>query len=296
MTTSTDARIVVVNYGSSGLLEKNLAQLPERAHVVIVDNFSGKEERARIIALGAKRDWTVLTPESNLGFGDGVNLGVERAFVDGADVVIVLNPDAVMTTAPFDALIESVLAHPRSLVAPLTSNPDGSLNYSGQEVNIEQGTTRRADFATSPHPWLTGACLAFTVDAWRTSGGFAGEYFLYWEDVDISWAMVARGGTLHLEDTVTIVHEEGGTQSKSRVSTKSPTYIYYNCRNRLVFAARNLTPEQQLHWKRLSYAYAREVLLSGGSRLAVVSPKHVWAAFRGTRAGLKYLRNAQARP
>lgn len=95
------------------------------------------------------------------------------------------------------------------------------------------------------------------------------------------------------EDTVTVVHEEGGTQSKSRVSTKSPTYIYYNCRNRLVFAARNLTPEQQLHWKRLSYAYARQVLLSGGSRLALVSPKHVWAALSGTCAGLKHLRDAR---
>lgn len=295
MTMFPDAWIVVVNYGSSRLLEKNLAQLPDRAHVVVVDNFSGKEERSRITDIGARRGWTVHTPESNLGFGDGVNLGVEWAFADGANVVIVLNPDAVMTAENLDGLVESVLAHPGSLVAPLTANPDGSLNYSGQEVNIEQGTTRRADFATSPHPWLTGACLAFTVGAWRTSGGFAGEYFLYWEDVDISWAMVARGGTLHLEDTVTVVHEEGGTQSKSRVSTKSPTYIYYNCRNRLVFAARHLTSEQQLHWRRLSYAYAREVLLSGGSRLAVISPKHVWAALRGTRAGLKYLQNAQSK-
>ncbi|MFT3945108.1 MAG: glycosyltransferase family 2 protein [Ancrocorticia sp.] len=294
MAMSTDARIVVVNYGSADLLEKNYAQLPDRAHVVVVDNFSGADERARITDLGARRGWTVLTPETNLGFGDGVNLGVERAFADGAAVVIVLNPDAIMTPESFDGMVESSLAHPGSLVAPLTSNPDGSLNYSGQEVNIEQGTTRRADFATAPHPWLTGACLAFTLEAWRTCGGFAGEYFLYWEDVDISWAMVARGGTLHLEDTVTVVHEEGGTQSKSRVSTKSPTYIYYNCRNRLVFAARNLTPEQQRHWKRLSYRYGKQVLLSGGSRLAVVSPKHVWAAVKGTCAGLKHLRKAQA--
>lgn len=290
---STDARIVIVNYGSSQLLEKNLTQLPETAHVVVVDNFSDEAERSRITNLGATRGWTVLTPDSNLGFGDGVNMGVERAFADGADVVIVLNPDAVLTAENLEGLLDSVLAHPRSLVAPLTSNPDGSLNYSGQEVNIEQGTTRRADFATSAHPWLTGACLAFTLEAWRTSGGFAGEYFLYWEDVDISWAMVARGGTLHLEDSVTVVHEEGGTQSKSRVSTKSPTYIYYNCRNRLVFAARHLTPEQQRHWARLSYRYAKQVLLSGGSHLSLVSPKHVWPALRGSLSGLRYLRKAR---
>ncbi len=291
---STDARLVVVNYGSSRLLEKNLAQLPNTAHVVVVDNFSGDAERSRMKDLGSSRGWTVLTPEANLGFGDGVNLGVERAFVDGADVVVVLNPDAVMTAENLDGLVASVLAHPGALVSPLMSDSSGKITYSGQEVDVEVGRNRRANFATAQHPWLTGACLAFTLEAWRTSGGFGGDYFLYWEDVDISWAMVAHGGSLHLEDSVVVVHDEGGTQSKSRVSSKSPTYIYYNCRNRLVFAARHLTPEQQRRWARLSPRYAREVLLSGGSRLAMVSPKHVWAAVRGTVSGLIHLRSMRS--
>lgn len=289
MPDSRTACVVTVNYGSSRLLERNFAQLPDETSVIVVDNFSDMTERSEILKLGTAREWMVLTPESNLGFGDGVNLGVEQSLADGADVVLVVNPDAVLTSENVEDLVSAALSRPRSLIAPLTADRDGRINYSGQEVDVAEGRTRKADFREARNPWLTGACLVFTPEAWRISGGFAGEYFLYWEDVDISWAMLARGGSLHLEETVTVIHDEGGTQAKSRVSSKSPTYVYFNCRNRLVFAARNLTREQARSWARGSTRYAREVLLSGGSRLALVSPRHVWAAFRGTAAGLREL-------
>lgn len=281
--------IVVVNYGSSRLLRENLAQASGERDVIVVDNFSSPAERVEILELGRQLGWKVLTPASNLGFGDGANLGVERALRDGAEVVLIANPDAMLTLENVDGLSTAALNYPDALVAPYTCDRLGRVNYSGQEVDVAGARTRRADFGTAQYPWLTGACLAFTCEAWRLSGGFSSEYFLYWEDVDLSWSMLARGGSLHLEDTVTVVHDEGGTQEKSRFSSKSPTYVYYNCRNRLVFATRNLSGRQARRWARKSLSYAREVLLSGGSRLALVSPRHVSAAIRGTTAGLVYL-------
>lgn len=294
MTMPTAVRLVTVNYGSSHLLERNLAGLPADIGVIVVDNYSDAAERARAIGLGRERGWTVLTPDSNLGFGDGVNLGVERALSDGARAILVVNPDAVMTAAIAEVLLSAALSRPRSLVAPLTSDSDGKINFSGQEVDVDGGRTRRADISTADHPWLTGACLAFTPEAWRLSGGFASDYFLYWEDVDLSWTMLARGGEIYLEDRVTVIHDAGGTQEKSRISGKSPTYIYYNCRNRLVFAARNLPPEQARRWARGSARYGIDVMLRGGSKRVLLSPPHVWAAIRGTVAGLTYLRRGRS--
>lgn len=287
MTVTT--RLVTVNYGSSHLLSMNLLELPDSVGVIVVDNYSDEIERARIVELGDQRGWSVLTPETNLGFGDGVNMGVERALVDGADVVLVVNPDAVMTSVSTDGLVASALAKPRALVAPLMSDTDGRTTFTGQEVDVEAGRTRRADIETAAHPWLTGACLAFTPDAWRLSGGFAGEYFLYWEDVDLSWAMLQNGGELHIEEGVTVVHDAGGTQVRSVTSGKSPTYIYYNCRNRLLFASRNLSHEHARRWAKSSCRYAREVMLRGGTRRVLLSPRHVWAAVAGTMVGLSYL-------
>ena len=294
MTGPSDVQLVTVNYGSSRLLERNLVGLPQATRVVVVDNYLDAAERIRIVELGASRGWTVLVPDSNLGFGDGVNLGVERALADGAEVVLVVNPDAVMTGANAEVLARSALSHPRALVAPLVSNSDGKINFSGQEVDVDAGGTRRADVTTARHPWLTGACLAFTPGAWRRSGGFASDYFLYWEDVDLSWNMLERGGELHLEKSVTVVHDAGGTQERSKISGKSPIYIYYNCRNRLVFAARNLPSVQARSWARGSVRYACEVLLRGGSRRVLLSPRHLWAAMRGTRSGLAHIRRTQS--
>ena len=295
MTTQANIRVVTVNYGSSQLLERNLAGLPDSVGVVVVDNLSGATERGRISEVGSQQGWEVLTPDSNLGFGDGMNLGIERALVDGAEVVIIVNPDAVLTSESLEGLSRAALSHPSALVAPNTSDSAGNITFSGQEVDVVGGRTRRADISTARHPWLTGACLAFTPEAWRLSGGFAGEYFLYWEDVDLSWSMLAHGGSLHIEDSVTVVHDAGGTQEKSKTSGKSPTYVYYNCRNRLVFAARHLTPVQARRWAKGSLGYAGEVLLRGGSRRVLLSPRHLWAAIRGTGEGLLYLRNFKSR-
>lgn len=292
MTTRPNVQLVTVNYGSSRLLERNLAELPDEIGVVVVDNYSDSIERRRILGLGAAQSWTVVTPALNLGFGDGVNLGVEKVLADGADVVLVINPDAVLTAAGAEALAISALSRPRAIVAPLTVNSGGSINFSGQEIDLEAGRTRRADVTSVDHPWLTGACLAFTPRAWELSGGFASDYFLYWEDVDLSWAMLKRGGELYLDENVTVVHDAGGTQESSRVSGKSPLYVYYNCRSRLVFAARNLSAKQSRNWAKGSARYAKEVLLRGGSRRVLISPPHIWAAIRGTVSGLKYLRQA----
>ncbi len=280
------AAVVVVNYRSSRLLERNLAQLPVEVAVVVVDNYSDDAERTRVRALGAQRGWQVLTPGTNLGFGDGVNLGVARALGDNATTVCVVNPDAVLSLHELEGLVAAARERPRAFVAPRIVDSAGKVTFSGSEVDLAAGRTRRADIAVARHPWLSGACLAFTAGAWQLSGGFANVYFLYWEDVDISWAMLENGGELWIADEVTVVHDAGGTQTSTSSSGKSATYVYYNCRNRLVFAARRLGSEDRRRWIRGSVAYAREVLLRGGSRRVLLSPRYLWAAVSGTLAGL----------
>ena len=44
--------------------------------------------------------------------------------------------------------------------------------------------------------WLTGASLAMSITLWEQVGGFDERYFLYWEDVDLSWRILQAGGEL----------------------------------------------------------------------------------------------------
>ena len=60
MSTSRALGIIVVNYGSSQLLEKNLtatARAVPTASIVVVDNFSSAQERDRVEELCAAQGW-----------------------------------------------------------------------------------------------------------------------------------------------------------------------------------------------------------------------------------------------
>ena len=89
--------VVVVNYGDpSVLLENPVLRAGAPWHVVVVDNLSTTQHRVRARALAAEHGWELLEPAANLGFGRGVNLGVQRAADAGRAAVLVVNPDAAL--------------------------------------------------------------------------------------------------------------------------------------------------------------------------------------------------------
>lgn len=291
--------IVVVNYGSSALLLQNLAPLASElpgATVVVVDNFTDEAERDAVAALCAARDWFCEASPVNLGFGSGMNRGVARARAEGAAQYLLLNPDAALTAASTVRLLEAVRSDPLCAVAPSVFRPDGSLWFGGADLYLADGRIRsraRHDHSARTEPWLSGACIMLSAELWEAVGGFSDEYFLYWEDVDLSHRILRAGGRLEVSATATAVHAEGGTQGVNAGSTgapKSELYYYYNIRNRLLFASRNLGPEELRAWKRTTLPVAWEVLLEGGRRQLLRSPRPLIAAARGVRDGLRIAR------
>ena len=291
--------LVVVSYGSHAMLAENLPAgtvAALEAEVVVVDNFSTQAERVAVTDLAADRGWVLETPTQNLGFGSGMNLGVRRALSGGADVVVLLNPDLRAPAETIAALARAVRADPHLVASPRVLHPDGSVWFAGGEVRVEEGRTVTvgAD-AGSPHGWLSGACLAIGAEQWRATGGFDEDYFLYWEDVDLSWRARAAGGHLAVLQDLDVVHDVGGTQG----SGKSTTYLHYNARNRLVFAAQHLGPRDRRRWVAASIGYARLLLRRAGygRRDLVRAGRAVLAVLSGTLSGIGYLvRHRPRRP
>lgn len=297
----TDLRglaVVVVAYGSSALLAQNLVPLSREdtgALVVVVDNRTDAAERDRVAALADAEGWVLVAPDANLGFGEGNRAGVEAARARGATAVLLLNPDASVAAVDVRRLLDAVRADPSALVGPRIVRPDGSMWSEGSDLYLDDGSirSRRRRIAGRPiAEWLTGACLLLSMELWDRVGGFHPAYFLYWEDVDLSWAVTASGGTVRLVPEATAVHAEGGTQDGADHSTaggaKSPVYYYYNVRNRLVFAALRLDPETRRSWRRHTLRVSWEILMQGGRRQLSRPGRTVLPVLRGLRDGLRF--------
>jgi GT2 family glycosyltransferase len=285
--------IIVVNYGSSALLAENLVPLHEElpaATVVVVDNLTSPDERERVRELGLPRGWLLEEPAENTGFGVGVNRGAARAVASGARWLLILNPDATIRADAVEALVERSRVHPFTLFSPRIVRPDGSTWFDGADLHLADGRLRNrsARPASGWEPWLTGACLLTSVELWERVGGFDPDYFLYWEDVDLSHRVLLAGGALEVCDDVIAMHAEGGTQGEGHESAglaKSDTYYYFTIRNRLLFARKHLDEAAQRAWFANARAVAWETLLQGGRRQFLHSLRPLLVARRALRDG-----------
>jgi GT2 family glycosyltransferase len=290
--------IIVVNYKSSNLLAQNLAAVDRTALpgsvVVVVDSRSTASERRTLLGLARQHDWLVETPHTNVGFGRGMNMGVQRATVAGCTSFLLLNPDVIIGAPEIAALLRASVADLMTVLSPRLMLPDGSLWFSGARLDRRTGLTRyRPDgLEGAPDRWLSGACLLITRACWERAGGFDARYFLYWEDIDLSRRVLERGGELRVLDDVVAVHSVGGTQ---RLDGMSTTYCRYMCRNRLLFAATHVPARDRLRWVALAPRYARRILLSDGRGAVLRRPSLMVAAALGTAAGLGIVLRSFAR-
>jgi GT2 family glycosyltransferase len=279
--------IVVVNYGSSGLLRENLAAIDTGALddpvVVVVDSRSTPAERSTVVALARRHGWRTELPDTNVGFGRGMNRGVQRATDAGCDTFLLLNPDVTIDATAIATLVRAAVADPLTVLSPRLRLPDGSTWFAGARLDRRTGLTRyRPEGPDGWDHWLTGACLLITRTCWELVGGFDDRYFLYWEDVDLSRRVLGRGGGLRVVDDVVAVHRVRGTQ---RVDGMSTIYVRFMCRNRLLFAAIHAPPGDRVRWLALAPRYARRILLGDGRGAALRRPSLVAAAAWGTADG-----------
>lgn len=294
--------IVVVSYGSSALLEQHLvatADASPEAIVVVVDNRSTDAERDRVRRIAADRGWELVPMDGNPGFGGGANAGIARALELGAGAALLLNPDARIGAADLAAL--RAAGDAMTLRSPVVRAPGGRTWFSGLDLDLADGEIRsprrRAEHPDGePVPWLSGACLWIDAQLWARVGGFDDDYFLYWEDVDLSRRVVAAGGSLRVVDEATAWHEEGGThrEASTRPEAKSELYYYWNIRNRMLFATKHLDAAGVRRWRRAAPGAAWRILLRGGRRQLLRPVPPLRALVRGLREGSRIARQSLA--
>lgn len=286
--------IVVVSYGSAELLRRNLAAADlagPQTRVVVVDNLSTTANRRAVETLGARHGWHVVGMPDNRGFGAACNAGVAAARSLGCHTFLFLNPDAVIAAEVVAELRAHSLREPMALISPLLVDSAGRVVFRTGRTDLRNGRMARRlpeEGAHTRHPgdWLCGACLVVHDDLLQRIGGYDEGFFLYWEDVDLGYRAVAAGASVLLREDLVAVHDEGGTHGRTAGPAKTALYYRFNCRNRLAFGARHLSRRRLLRWMLATPAVSWEILLRGGRRQLLASPRPLWAALAGSAAGL----------
>jgi N-acetylglucosaminyl-diphospho-decaprenol L-rhamnosyltransferase len=188
-----------------------LAQLRADDQLIVVDNASsdGTAEAVRELARGA----TVIEPGSNLGFAAGSNRGAAEA---SAELLLFLNPDATPADG-FREAIERPLAEGRGWAAwqglvtaeqgRVINSRGGLIHFSGVAWAGGSGERLPAEPPAAEPGFVSGACLAIPRARFEQLGGFAEEFFLYHEDVDLSLRLRLAGGSLGVEPAARVDHE-----------------------------------------------------------------------------------------
>jgi GT2 family glycosyltransferase len=141
----------------------------------------------------------------------------------GGDTVLALGPDV-----PAVDVVNNV----GSVV--LTAGYGADLGY--QQVDEGQYDEPADVFA------MCGCAVAFRTEAGREVDWFDDDFFLYYEDTDLSWRLRAAGWTIRYEPKALVRHIHSATTVEW-----SPVFVFHTTRNRLLMLVKNATAARARH-------------------------------------------------
>ncbi|MFL5493317.1 MAG: glycosyltransferase family 2 protein [Gemmatimonadales bacterium] len=224
-----------------GALERAREEgLLQHATVTLVDNKMPDEVAldAMVHEESARVPWVefhLIRGQGNVGYGRGHNLAILSS---DAVYHLVLNPDVVIAPEALAEGIRFFLANPDvGLVAPDIRTPDGERQYVCRRYpsvfmlflrGFGPAPLRRlfrsymeahelrpliGDSVVKGIPTVGGCFMFARLDVLRAVGGFSPDYFVYFEDYDLS-VRLGRRASLAFVPAVRITHTGGNTARK----------------------------------------------------------------------------------
>lgn len=228
------------------------------AGLTIVDNDSGDGSFEKLQAAAQTRGWlqtgrvAVVQSGWNGGFGAGNNHGIRQGMPDGrrADLVYLLNSDALPQPGSIRALVDYLGAHPQVGIACSrlrgTDDVPHSTAFRFPGIASEFEATSRTGPVTRllrryvvalPQPvtsgrvdWSAGASMMIRMDVLDRIGLFDEGFFLYYEETDLCRRAADAGWQTHYIVESLVLHI--GSVSTGMKNWQRPPDYWYDSRRR----------------------------------------------------------------
>ncbi len=205
--------------------------------LIILDNNSdvGKEDFEPLAQVKWKRSLHFIHSSENLGYAKGHNKAIKESH---CEYHLILNPDVLLDSNALVYAIEYLKTHPQAvLVSPFACSEDGGRQYLCKSypsvfdlllrgfapkwlqnfflkrlASYElKGKTETDEFSDVP---IASGCFMFLRrQNFNAVGGFSENFFLYFEDFDLSIKLRKMGNLVYVPD-VKIIHFGGQAAKK----------------------------------------------------------------------------------
>lgn len=216
--------IIILNYNVRYFLElclKSAQASIEKldAEIIVVDNHSSDDSCKMVKSLFP--DVILIENKENYGFSKGNNQGVAVA---KGEYICILNPDTVVAEDTFEILLN--FAETQNNIGILGCRLiDGSgsfLDESKRNIPFPKVALKKIlgnsksyyanqldEFEIGEVPILVGAFMVLKRDIFNLVNGLDEDYFMYGEDIDLSYRIHQKGYKNIYNGTVTNIHFKG---------------------------------------------------------------------------------------
>lgn len=200
------------------------------AEIIVVDNHSSDDSCLMVTQLFP--EVILIENEANFGFSKGNNIGVDQA---KGEYLCILNPDTVVAEDTFVKLLNYADSHPEmgilgcKLIDGLGQFlPESKRNMPTPMVALKKimGFSN-SYYANHLSPTqsgqveiLVGAFMCLKRKRYQEIGGFDEDYFMYGEDIDLSYRVLKAGYQNHYYGKTAVIHYKGESTLKDKVYAK----------------------------------------------------------------------------
>ena len=262
--------VVIVSYNVRSYLEQCLQSVQKalegiEGEVFVVDNHSDDNS---VVTVREKYPWvTLIENQENLGFAKANNQAIRQS---QAEYVLLLNPDTVVAEDTLHGVLAFMDEHPKAGGAGvMMCYEDGSRAPESRRALPTpwvaalkmMGFTKR--YYLSDLPWdqpcrievVSGAFCLLRHEAIKTVGLLDEDFFMYGEDIDLSYRLL-KGGWENWYLPYSIIHYKGRSTRKSDYR-----YVHVFYQAMLIFF--------QKHYSHLSIIYTVPVKMAVYFRAAI---------------------------